>query len=62
MNVDYDKLTEGSFDHSSFIEDSILTYMDIIIDEDLEAEEDLLSGDSLLEMIDILDDEIQNTY
>lgn len=54
----YDKMVEGTFDLSTFIENSILTYLDICIEEDLEAEYEFLTDNIILETMDIMDNEL----
>lgn len=52
--INYDSIKEGTFNHSTFIEDSILDYLDISIDEDIECEEELLHNTGLVELVDIV--------
>lgn len=54
----YDKIVEGTFDLNTFIENSILTYLDICIEEDLEAEYEFLTDNIILETMDIMDNEL----
>lgn len=54
----YDKIVEGTFDLNTFIENSILTYLDICIEEDLETEYEFLTDNIILETMDIMDNEL----
>lgn len=54
--LNYDNMKEGTFDYSTYIDESLLIYLDLAIDEETQIENELLFGsDNLIDLIDIID-------
>lgn len=55
MLSDYENLKEGSFDYNACLDESVMICVDYLINEELEAENELINSDHIITLVDIVD-------